>query len=383
MAALAVYVHWPFCVSKCPYCDFLSIVADPSIHKDFEKFLLQDLKNELKKFPNQSISSVFFGGGTPSLMSAKSIENMLQALQKQCSLENNAEITLEANPGTFDYQKLLDFQNAGVNRLSLGVQSFKEKNLRFLGRIYDEKQSLKATEIASRTFANFSLDFIYGYQCQTLEDLQQDLIRAVDFGCQHLSCYQLTFEENTPFFHRLAAGIIKKINENHELKCYKLINSFLLSKNIRRYEVSNYAVAGCESRHNLCYWKYQDYLGVGPGAHSRITIDGRKYEIKKISSPEKWADALKNKENTVSIQKMLSFQEELEERVIMGLRLIDGVDMKNLREVIPGKNICQTLSDQKIYFLMTHDLLEKNNEKIKLTYLGTLKMNSVLEFLLS
>ncbi|MDR3179518.1 MAG: radical SAM family heme chaperone HemW [Holosporaceae bacterium] len=382
MAALAVYVHWPFCVSKCPYCDFMSVVADPALYEDFEELLLKDLKNELKNFSNRSVSSIFFGGGTPSLMRAKSIENMLKALQNQCLLENNAEITLEANPGTFDHQKLLDFKNVGINRLSLGVQSFREKNLRFLGRIYDEKQSRRAAEIVSRVFTNFSMDFIYGYQCQTPEDLLQDLAQALDFGCRHLSCYQLTFEKNTPFFRQLAAGIIKKIDENHELECCKLINDFLPNKNIHRYEVSNYAVLGWESRHNLSYWKYQDYLGVGPGAHGRITHDGRKYEIVKISSPEKWAAALENGENTESIRKMLSFQEELEERVIMGLRLADGIDLKNLQKTIPEKNIRQTLTDQKIYFLKTQNLLEKTNEKIKLTYSGMLKMNSILEFLL-
>ncbi|MDR2681859.1 MAG: radical SAM protein [Holosporaceae bacterium] len=203
-------MHWPFCLSKCPYCDFMSVVASESVYEDYEKFLLQDLKNELKNFPGRHIGSVFFGGGTPSLMSAKSVENMLNALRSQCILEADAEISLEANPGTFDRRKLLDFKNAGVNRLSIGIQSFQNENLKFLGRIYDEKQSRAAAEIVSGIFFNFSMDFIYGYQCQTPEDLRQDLIQAVDFGCRHLSCYQLTFEENTPFFRLLSAGVIKK-----------------------------------------------------------------------------------------------------------------------------------------------------------------------------
>lgn len=378
--SLSIYLHWPFCLSKCPYCDFASSVPrDSYVYDDFGKYLLEDLKKSIGKINVESIKTVFFGGGTPSLMSAQSIENILGFLQNNYTINSDAEITLEANPGTFDAQKMIDFRNAGINRLSLGIQSFSDINLNFLGRIYDSKQASIAAESVSKVFTNFSVDLMYGYECQSIDSLELDLQTAVNFGCKHLSCYQLTFEENTPFYERLLNGQIKRIEEDQEIYLYRYINEFLKNHNIFRYEVSNYSVEGYESKHNLSYWNYDDYFGVGPGAHSRITaVNGRKNEIIKISDPYEWSISLES-----SILRELTEEEELQEIIITGLRVSAGLNMQNVYKRIPKNIVDGTLTLNKLQFLRNNEFIENDLNKIQLTEAGVIKLNSVIEFLLS
>jgi oxygen-independent coproporphyrinogen-3 oxidase len=296
-------------------------------------------------------------------------------------MTNEAEITLEANPDTFCRNKMKDFKNAGINRASLGVQSFFDKNLRFLSRSYGEKQSVAAAEIVAQTFENFSFDFIYGYEGQTVKNFAQDLERAVNFECKHISCYQLTFEENTPFYEKMLAGVIKKIDENKEIELYDYIEDFLENNNIFRYESSNYSMAGFESRHNLAYWKYEDYLGVGPSAHSRVVVDKRKTEMVKISDPFLWESALSQNRSTFSHINTLSEKEKLEEMIIMGLRMVNGVTMEDLYQKVSPRVVNEIISEKKLKFLTEKKLMA--NGKIQLTKSGLKKMNSAVKFLLS
>ncbi len=378
--SLSIYLHWPFCLSKCPYCDFASsVLRNPYLYDNFGKYLLEDLKKSIKKINVESIKTVFFGGGTPSLMYPKSIENILKFLRNNYAINSDAEITLEANPGTFDAQKMIDFRNAGINRLSLGIQSFSDVNLNFLGRIYNSKQASIATEIVSKVFTNFSIDLMYGYECQNIDSFELDLQTAVDFECKHLSCYQLTFEENTPFHDQLLGGGIKRIQEDQEIYLYRYINEFLKNHNIFRYEVSNYSAEDYKSQHNLSYWNYDDYLGIGPGAHSRITaINGRKTEIIKISDPYEWSIALEN-----SVLRELTAEEELQEIIITGLRVSTGLNMQNIYKRIPKNIVDGTLTLNKLQFLHNNNFIENDPNKIKLTEIGVIKLNSVIEFLLS
>jgi oxygen-independent coproporphyrinogen-3 oxidase len=385
---LAIYIHWPFCLSKCPYCDFCSFpLNDAKIYEDFGGYLLMDLRQSLAEIENPSIKSVFFGGGTPSLMAAQAVEGIVEFLDKNYSMAADVEITMEANPGTFDAQKMADFRAAGVNRLSLGIQSFSDENLRFLGRIYGAKQARAAAEIVAKTFENFNFDLMYGYNEQADGSLASDLRLAVDFGCQHISCYQLTFEGNTPFHDRLLSGDIKRIGEDQEVAQYNFINIFLKNHNILRYEVSNYAMAGYQSKHNLAYWMYEDYLGVGPAAHSRITTneDGnnRKNEIVRISDPFGWAKACSaNDRKTLRHVKKLTQLEELQEIIIVGLRMTNGLKISDIHKRIPKKIFDKIICFEKILALRKQNLIENDDEILKITERGFLKMNSIIEYLL-
>lgn len=370
---LAVYIHWPFCVSKCPYCDFFSVSKfSDSVCAGVEKRLLEDLKTSMQELGRCEINSVFFGGGTPSLMSAKSVFDILNYLQKNHVVHDNAEISLEANPGTFDRQKLKDFCDAGINRLSLGIQSFSDENLKFLGRIYDSKKAIQAAENVANVFDNFSFDFMYGYEVQ--RSIENDLNRAIEIGCKHVSCYQLTFEPGTVFYDRLMAHKIKPICERKEISIYKFINDFLKSHGVYRYEISNYAKPGFESRHNLAYWNYEDYLGIGPGAHSRITINNKKYEIIRPKNIYYWGNFSR---------KELSDEEKLQEIILSGLRLTEGIEIETILRKIPQNIYEKIITKQKLATLHKNGLICRYDRRLKPTKSGFLKLNSVIEFLLS
>ena len=380
MQNLSIYIHWPFCKSKCPYCDFMSVPEyNLDRYAEIEDFLLLDLKNSLIEVEDPVIKTIFFGGGTPSLMSARSLEKMIDFISRSCKISSDIEISLEANPATFSLQKLKEIQKAGVNRLSLGIQSFLDKNLKFLGRIYDSQQALKAADMVASTFSNYSFDFIYGYQEQSLKDLEYDLNTAMEFRCPHFSCYQLTFEENTPFFDLLQKGKITSIGEDQEIKAFKYINDFLKKFSINRYEISNYALKNFESKHNLTYWRYQNYLGVGQSAHSRLVFNDQKYELKKFRDINKWKSKLSENLSAYEEKRELSKSEQLEEIFIMGLRLSEGISLERLKSEFSEALLNPIF--KKIQILSKENLFEEPKTHIKLTEDGILKQNSVIEFL--
>ncbi len=380
MQDLSIYIHWPFCKSKCPYCDFMSFPEhNLDRYAEIEDLLLLDLKNSLGELENPIIKTIFFGGGTPSLMSAQSIEKIIDFISCNCKIAPDIEISLEANPATFSLQKLRKMKQAGINRLSLGIQSFSDKNLKFLGRIYDSQQALKAADMVANTFSNYSFDFIYGYQKQSLKDLEYDLNTAMNFRCPHLSCYQLTFEENTPFFDWLQKGKIFSISENQEIEVFKYINDFLRKFSFNRYEISNYSLKNFESKHNLTYWIYQNYLGVGPSAHSRLVFNDQKYELKKFRDINKWKSRLSENLSTYEEKKALTKSEQLEESFIMGLRLSEGISLEKLKSKF-SKALLNPIF-KKIQILSRENLFEESKTHIKLTEDGILKQNSVIGFL--
>ena len=380
MSNLSIYIHWPFCRSKCPYCDFMSIPEHNSDrYKEIEDFLLLDLKNSLKELDNPVIKTIFFGGGTPSLMSTESLDRIIDFITKNYKTDNDIEISLEANPATFSNQKLKEIKKVGVNRLSLGIQSFSDKNLKFLGRIYDSHQALKAADMVANSFSNYSFDFIYGYQLQSIKDLEYDLSTAIKFRSPHLSCYQLTFEENTPFFGLLKKGEISAISEDQEIEAFKYINNFLSNYSLNRYEISNYSLKNFESKHNLAYWRYQNYLGVGPSAHSRLIIGDQKYELKKFRDINKWKSRLFENLSTYEERKALTKLEQLEEIFIMGLRLSEGIPLKRLQSEF-SYSVLQPIF-KKISSVSNTNLFEKSKTHIKLSEDGLIKQNFVIEFL--
>lgn len=380
MNTISIYIHWPFCLSKCPYCDFFSVAeSNSNKYDELAKFLLIDLRQSLPMISNLKLESIFFGGGTPSLMSPKHIEKMLNLIGKFCEISDKVEITMEANPATFSEQKVKDFKSAGINRFSLGIQSFQDKNLQFLGRIYSSKEAQKSAEIVANCFDNFSLDFMYGYSIQSKYDLEKDLQNATNLNCKHLSFYQLTFEEGTPFFEKLQNHKIKSIKEKTEIEFFKFINDFLSASSLNRYEISNYAVPGFESVHNMRYWTYKNYLGIGPAAHSRLIIDNKKFEIARPRSIEKWMQAISDKKSPAENFNELTLSEQLEETFIVGLRLKKGISMKTLNEQFSPEILRPIFS--KIDILKSQKIILEEDGYLKLSERGTLMLNAALQFI--
>ena len=370
MDKLAVYLHWPFCLAKCPYCDFVSYPCANVDISEYEEKLLNDLVSSKQYWQDKIITSVFFGGGTPSLISSKTIEKIIDTLS--VNFTNDVEITMEANPATFDEVKLNEFRTAGINRLSLGAQSFKDKNLNFLGRIYSEQQAQTAATQVAKIFDNFSFDFMYGYQ--DLTDLIDDLQFAVNLGAKHISNYQLTLEPGTPFY----AKFMRDKTNFDDIDYMSHIEDFLKTYDINRYEISNFSKQGFYSKHNLTYWNYGDYLGCGASAHGRLVIEGQKHATTKYSNLKQWSDNI----GKFEMNKILSNEEVLEEMIIVGLRKIEGIKFSELYRYFSNENLEKFITKAKIKFLQENGLIFQKNDKIQLTTDGLLKLNAVISFLM-
>lgn len=327
MQPLSIYVHWPFCLSKCSYCAFVSRCKDDSMYSEIVTQILAELDYCKVLFEKKNLVSIFFGGGTPSLMQPRDIEKIIIKAFSMVHTVENIEITLEANPETVDEKKLVDFKNAGINRLSMGCQSFVESDLRFLGRKCSAYKTAESAEAVAKIFSNFSFDLMYGFDAQTEENLLYNLKRISNLSAKHVSLYKLTFEEHTPMYKKLLNGEVNDISDEREEYLYKLINEQLKKYGFYRYEISNYAKsAEFESVHNLAYWNYQDYLGIGPSAHSRITIGTPKHAGENKNRIEEWL-------NSHQEFYPLSDAETKEEIILMGLRTKYGIDVKHLRGI--------------------------------------------------
>ena len=361
--SFALYIHWPFCLSKCPYCDFNSHVRERFDEHDWERAYLKVLDQHAGLYPKGSLKSVFFGGGTPSLMSPKLVEKVLAKVNDLWG--SPKEITLEANPNSVEVSKFEAFKSAGVNRISVGIQSFNDEDLKFLGRQHSAKEGLAALEIASRVFDNFTFDLIYARPNQTLEMWNQELNQALEWRSPHLSLYQLTIEPGTAFEKLYNRGDFKLPDEDLAADLYELTREQTALKGLLDYEVSNYAKPGFESLHNLAYWEYQDYVGIGPGAHGRITERAQKFATKQYKTPEKWLKkALEG--DSYEEKTELSLESQNLERLLMGLRLKKGITWPY---------------SKKIETLVFENLAFYKEGVLSLSPEGRLKTNSVLEYL--
>lgn len=287
---LAIYIHWPFCVSKCPYCDFNSHVREEIDQDLWKQSLLQDLKSFYPTTQGFEVTSIFFGGGTPSLMPPQIVETLLLEISKHYPLSSDLEITLEANPNSVEVANFQNLALAGVNRLSLGVQSLKAKNLKFLGRSHSQEEALQAIDISDKFFKRRSFDLIYTLPNQSIEDWEEELEHALKLAGEHLSLYQLTIEQGTPFFIAAHRGDFVMPPPEVSDHFFEWTHAHMKEAGYPAYEVSNFAKPGKACRHNKHYWYYRDYIGIGPGAHSRLTIEGKKYAIRRHRSPEKWLE---------------------------------------------------------------------------------------------
>lgn len=369
---ISVYIHWPFCKSKCPYCDFNSHVVNKIAEDDWiEAYVKQiDLLSYLLK--NKKVKSIFFGGGTPSLMPVKIVDKIINKLNIISLFDKNIEITLEANPTSSEAEKFIDFASAGINRLSIGVQSFSDERLKFLGREHNSFEALKAIDLAKSIFSRFSFDLIYATKNQTIDDWQKELNYALGIITDHVSLYQLTIEKGTDFYSKYQKGVSLTTSQDEAELMYDLTSKMLSEKGFHRYEISNYAKEGCESRHNLGYWNYSNYLGIGPGAHSRISYADDYLKVQafyNIYNPQNW---LKNALNNISVIQgfeILTNESLLTEILMMGLRLQNGI-LNNSTIPFFGKNVQNLINRRTIDSLFENYLLFYDNDRIKLTDRG-------------
>lgn len=321
--ARALYIHWPFCARKCPYCDFNSHVRASVDHALWEQALLADMRHEATLAGGERLHSIFFGGGTPSLMPPALVASLLHEAETLWGFSPDIEITLEANPSSVEAAKFADLAEAGVNRVSLGVQALDDETLRFLGRLHGVDEALAALEMAQEAFNRVSFDLIYARSGQTGSQWRAELQRALGFGTSHLSLYQLTIEPGTRFATDVRQGTFVPLDDDPAADLFALTQEMTTSAGLPAYEVSNHARHGEESRHNLTYWRYDDYCGIGPGAHGRRTG----YATMRHKKPENWLAAIDAHGHGAQVESALSASEQASEALMMGLRLAEGVDL--------------------------------------------------------
>ena len=322
-----LYIHWPFCLSKCPYCDFNSHVRHAAI--DEARFLRAyetEIAATAARIPDRTISTIFFGGGTPSLMQPSSVAAILDAAGKHWTMAPDVEVTLEANPTSVEAERFRGFRAAGVNRVSLGVQALDDGALKELGRLHSAQEALDAVAIARSAFDRYSFDLIYARGGQTIESWKAELKRAIGEAAEHLSLYQLTIEPETPFFGLHAAGKLKLPDNDLARDFYDATQEICGAHGLPAYEISNHARAGAECRHNLVYWRGHDYAGIGPGAHGRLDIGGRRYATATEKRPEAWLMRVETNGHGLVVDEALTSEERADEFLLMGLRLAEGID---------------------------------------------------------
>jgi oxygen-independent coproporphyrinogen-3 oxidase len=368
---LALYVHWPFCVSKCPYCDFNSHVR-ASIDQDaWRDALLADLAHEARLLPDRTLTSIFFGGGTPSLMDPATVEAIIDAAVRRWTPASDIEITLEANPNSVVGDCLADLSHAGVYRLSLGVQSFDDNALRFLGRAHSAREGFRALEIGQRSFRRVSFDLIYALPGETEASWSTTLAQALSLGTKHLSLYQLTIEPGTRFASMVARHDFEPLDAESAAALYELTDAMTSEAGMPSYEISNYARRGQESRHNLTYWRYGDYAGIGPGAHGR-RLGKRTVRHRK---PENFLSALARNGHGISEEAPLSSLEAADEALVMGLRLREGVDPQAIAERF---GLADIVDWDRVDRLVGSAHLERSGARIRLTAAGRLVLDHIL-----
>jgi len=371
--ARALYIHWPFCAKKCPYCDFNSHVRESVELADWERALLADLRSEAQVAGGETLESIFFGGGTPSLMQPALVGRLLDEAERLWGFETGIEITLEANPSSVESANFAGLSNAGINRVSLGVQSLEDETLRWLGRLHGADEALAALKVAQTHFDRVSFDMIYALPGQTPEKWEAQLAEALALGTSHLSLYQLTIEPGTRFASDVRRGIFEPLGDDEGAELFDLTQTMTTAHGLPAYEVSNHAKTGEESRHNLTYWRYHDYAGIGPGAHGRrggfATTRHRK--------PENYLNAVNERGHGIAEQRHLDQSEQASEALLMGLRLIEGIDLTKLtdRFDLPSDALIKA---GKLEQLQSMELVWHKNDRIGVTAKGLPLLDALL-----
>ena len=374
-SAFGVYVHWPFCASKCPYCDFNSHVRREGVdQQEYLKAYCAEINHIARLTPDKTVTSIFFGGGTPSLMAPETVHAIIETISSCWSLDDRVEISLEANPSSVEASRFSDYRTAGINRVSLGIQSLDDERLRFLGRLHSAKEALEAIETAAAHFSRYSLDFIYATPGQGPDEWTKELETAIAVSAGHLSLYQLTFEPGTPFYALRNLGKITANGDDSSAELYEQTQDITASHGLYAYEVSNHARFGEECRHNLVYWRGQEYVGIGPGAHGRIqSADGR-IATECIKNPETWCMQAIAKGHGLHTAATLNSNQQADELAVMSLRLTEGLRLDKYEKLA-----AQVVSPETLEHLMSLGLIEMPEEnRVRATAQGRLVLNSIV-----
>jgi oxygen-independent coproporphyrinogen-3 oxidase len=374
MSGFGIYVHWPFCAAKCPYCDFNSHVRSEIDEAGWVDAIGRELAHvaALQSDRRPNVEAIFFGGGTPSLMRGASVAATLEAIAKHWTLDPNIEITLESNPASADASRFRDYRAAGVNRLSLGIQALNDSDLKLLGRLHNTAEAKSAIRLALSTFERTSFDLIYARPDQTVDEWKTELNEALAFGTEHLSLYQLTIEPATPFATLARTGAFKSPDEDRAVALYEATQEVSEAAGLPAYEISNHARVGAQSRHNLIYWRYGDYAGVGPGAHGRLVLDEKRMATACEKLPERWREMVLRDGHGFT-QTPISDEEAAREHLLMNLRLTEGLDVSAYKT---RWNIA--LDEARIDSLAEDRLLERDGAIVRATPNGRLVLNSVI-----
>jgi putative oxygen-independent coproporphyrinogen III oxidase len=378
----AIYVHWPFCKSKCPYCDFNSHVRERVDHDRWRAGLLRELDHYADQTAGRRVTSVFFGGGTPSLMEPATVGAVIDRIAERWPVADGLEITLEANPTSVEADKFRAFRSAGINRVSLGIQALDDAALRFLGRQHSAAEATGAITLAATIFDRFSFDLIYARPGQSVAAWEAELTQALDHAVGHLSVYQLTIEEGTAFFPLHARGDLVLPDEDLAGDLYEATQSLLTRAGLPAYEISNHARPGEESRHNLTYWRYGDYISVGPGAHGRLTLDGEKFATRAHRAPEIWLERVERDGHGAATPDPIDRRARGAELLMMGLRLAEGVPLARLVEE-SGLDLGAFIDPAALKRLTDGGFLTVEKDRLRATHEGRQRLNAVLAALLA
>ncbi len=370
-----VYVHWPFCLSKCPYCDFNSHVRHAGVDEArFARAFAAEIAATAARAPGRSVSSIFFGGGTPSLMQPKTIAAVLDAIARHWRIAPDAEVTLEANPTSVEATRFRGYRAAGVNRVSLGVQALDDRALAELGRLHSAREALDAVGVARGVFERYSFDLIYARPGQTPQQWANELKQALTEAGEHISLYQLTIEPDTPFAALYASGKLKTPDEDTARALYDTTQEICAAHGLPAYEISNHARRGGECRHNLIYWRAHEYAGIGPGAHGRLDIDGARHATATEKRPETWLMRVEARGDGLISDDVLTREERCDEFLLMGLRLAEGIDLHRY-----AKLAGRVLDQQRIAALREHGLIETTAEgRLRVTLPGFPVLDAVV-----
>ncbi len=372
-----VYVHWPFCRRICPYCDFNVHSVQDIDEAAWRDSLVAELSHYAAELPDRTVTSIYFGGGTPSLMAPETIRALIDSVASHWAISGDPEITLETNPTSSERERLADFNAAGINRLSVGVQSFDDDALDFLGRDHSGTDAIRALEDANATFDRVTFDLIYARPNQTRNDWQNELTQALRYAGGHISLYQLTIESGTPFYRE---GV-EPADDDVSADMFETTQAVLADAGMPAYEISNHARPGEESRHNLTCWRGGDYLGIGPGAHGRLTIDGAFYGTHQIHNPARWLQLAREKGHGTAKRRPLSGEDRARELVMMGMRLVEGVCLDRFHK-ITGISFDDVVDPDAFDRLVDGGLTEQSGTRVRATAAGRQRLNAVLATLL-
>jgi putative oxygen-independent coproporphyrinogen III oxidase len=376
----ALYVHWPFCKAKCPYCDFNSHVRGAVDHARWARALVNELDHFAALTPGRTLLSIFFGGGTPSLMEPATVAAVIDRAAERWSLAPDLEITLEANPTSVEAERFRGFRAAGVDRVSLGVQALDDGDLAFLGREHDAAEAVAAVALAARVFPRHSFDLIYARPGQTVKGWEAELRRALEHANGHLSLYQLTIEPGTRFHAMVEQGSLRPVDPDLQATLYELTQDVLERAGLPAYEVSNHARPGQESRHNLVYWRYGDYVGIGPGAHGRLTLGGGKVATRTMRVPERWLAAVEANGTGEEPRETVPAEAQLLELLMMGLRLREGVALRRI-EWVMGRPLRHCVDTAGLDRALEAGWLELGAERLAATGEGRQRLDGLLRML--